>query len=93
MNQFNALRGDELTDPPREWNIQPPAAHFKFITSPPKTSPVISAIIMRLNNHKIDNVDVEVQPSKFPFESNSESVIDTDTFPINKLMMMRWTIF
>ena len=31
MNQFNALHGDKPKEPPREWNSQPPAAHFKSI--------------------------------------------------------------
>ena len=33
----------------------------------------------RINHNVIDNGDVEVHPSEFPFESNSESVPDTDT--------------
>ena len=32
-----------------------------------------------LNNQAIDNSDVEVHPSKFTFEFNSESVPDPDT--------------
>ena len=47
-------------EPPREWNIQPPAAHFKSRNSPPKTSPVISAIMGRMNHYAIDNGDVKV---------------------------------
>ena len=66
MNQFNNLHGYEPTDPPGEWNRKPPAAHFKYKTSPPKTSPVVSAIIGRLNHHVLDNGDVEVHPSDFP---------------------------
>ena len=82
MNQFNALHGDEPTDPPREFNSQPPAAHFKYRTSPPKTSPVISDIMGRLNHHAIYNGDVEVRPSEFLVEYNSEYVTDTDTTTI-----------
>ena len=63
MNQFNDLFGEEPTDPSREWNIQPPVAHFKSRTSPPKTSPVVSDIMGRLNHRAIDNGDVEVHPS------------------------------
>ena len=74
MNKFNSLHGDEPTDPPRDWNIQPLAAHFKSSTSPPKTNPVVSAIMGRLNHHAICNVDVEVYHSYFPFEYNSKSV-------------------
>ena len=36
----------------------------------------------RLNHHVLDNVDVEVHPSDFPFEYNPESVPDTDTTTI-----------
>ena len=67
MNKFNALRGNEPTKPPRERNSQPPPAHLKSRTSPPKTSPVVLAIMVRLNIHAIDNGDVEVHPSDFPF--------------------------
>ena len=58
MNQFNSLHGDEPTDPPRECNSHPPAYHFKYNTSLLKTSPVVSAITGRLNQHAIDNGDV-----------------------------------
>ena len=63
MNYFNALNGVEPNDPPREWNSQPPADHFKYITSPTKTIPVVSAIMGILNHHAIDNGDVELHPS------------------------------
>ena len=49
------------------------------MTSPPKTNPVISDTMGRLNHHAIDNGDVEVPTSEFPVESNSESVTDPDT--------------
>ena len=62
INQFNALHGDEPIDSPIEWNSQPPAANVKYRTSPPKTSPVVSVIMGRLNHHAIDNSDVEVHP-------------------------------
>ena len=32
INKLNALNGDEPTDPPREWNSQPPTSHFKYST-------------------------------------------------------------
>ena len=35
-----------------------------------------------INHHTIDNGDIEVHPSYFPVESNSESVLDLDTTPI-----------
>ena len=79
MNKFNALHGKELYDPPREWNIKPREVHFKFRTYPPKISPMVSAIMRRLNCHAIDNEYVEVHPSKFPVEYNSGSVTDPDT--------------
>ena len=82
MNQFNALNDDGPTETPREWKIQHPAAHLKSKTSTPKTSPVVSAIMGRLNHHTIANGDAEVPPSDFFFESNSESVPDTDTTSI-----------
>ena len=66
MNQFKAILGHEPIYPPREWNIQPPAAHFKYRTFPTTTSSVVSSSMERFNYHAIDNGDVEVQPSKFP---------------------------
>ena len=39
----------------------------------------------RINHHAIDNCDVEVQPSDFLFESNSEYVTDPDTTPIKSI--------
>ena len=85
MNQLNALHGDEAKDPPREWNSQPPAAHFKSWTSHSRTNPVVSAIMEILNNHATNNDDVEVHPSDFPFEYNYESVPDTDNTPIKSI--------
>ena len=85
MNQFNALNCEEPNDPPRDWNIQPPASHFKSRTSPPKTSPMVSAIMGVLNHRAIDNGDVEVHPSYFPVESNPEYVLDPDTTPIKSI--------
>ena len=38
-----------------------------------------------LNHRAIDNGDVEVHPSEFSVESNSESVSDPDTSPINSI--------
>ena len=51
----------------------------------PKTSPVVSAIMGRLNHHDIDNGDVEVHPSYFSAESNYETVLDPDTTPIKSM--------
>ena len=76
MDQFNTLHVEEPNEPTRECNIQPPAYHFKSTTSPPKTSPVVSDIMGRLNHNAIDNGDVAVHPSEFPDESNSESFPD-----------------
>ena len=62
MNQFNTLHGDEPTEPPGKRNIQPPEVHFKHRTYPSKTSPMILAIMGRLNKHAVDNGDIEVSP-------------------------------
>ena len=43
---------------------------------------MVSATTKRLNNHTIDNGDVEVHPSDFPFESNYKSVPYPDTILI-----------
>ena len=72
MNQFNALHGDEPKEPPREYNRQDPAAHFKSRTSPSRTNPMISAIMGELNHHATDNGDVKIPTSKFLVESNHE---------------------
>ena len=55
-------------------NSQPQVDNFKSRTSPTKNSPVVSAIMGIMNNHAIDNGDVDFHPSKFPAESNSEYV-------------------
>ena len=78
MDHVSPLHSDEPTDPTREWNSQPTEAHFKSSTSPPKTIPVVSAIMGRLNHHSIDNSDVDFHPSEFLAESNYESVPDHD---------------
>ena len=39
----------------------------------------------RINNHVIDNGDVEVYPSKFPVESNYEYVPYPDTTPTKSI--------
>ena len=85
MNQFNALHGEELNEPPREWNSHPLEDHFKYKTSPTNTRPMVLAILWRLNNHTIDNGDVEVHLSEFIVGFNSESVPDPDTIPIKSI--------
>ena len=85
MNKCNVLHDDKPTDTPRECNSQPPASHFKYVTSLPKTVLVVSAITGRLNHRAIDNGDVEVHPSEFTFESNYEYVPDTDTTLIKSI--------
>ena len=60
--QFKALYVNEPTDPPIEWSKQPPSAHFKFRNFPPKTSPVVSAIMGRINHHATNNGGVVVHP-------------------------------
>ena len=59
MNQLNSLNDYEPTDPPREWNIQLKEAHFKYRTSPTKSSTLISDIMGMLSHHSIDNGDFE----------------------------------
>ena len=85
MNESNALHCDKPTDKPRDCNSQPTTAHFKSRISTPKIIPMVSYIMRRLNNHAIDNGDVEVNPSEFPVESNSESVTYPDTTPIKSI--------
>ena len=75
MNQFNTLHGDEPKEPPREWNSQSPAAHFKSRSYPFRTNPVVSTIMGRLNHHAIDNGDIN---SDVPVKSNYDSVPDKD---------------
>ena len=79
MNQLNALYDDEPKEPPIEWNSQPPAAHFKYKSSPSRTNSVVSAIMGKLNHHAIDNGDIT---SDDPAESSYDSVPYPDTPPI-----------
>ena len=60
MYQINALHGDKLSETPREWNRKPPEVHFKLRNAATNTSPVVSAIMGRLNHHAVDNADVEL---------------------------------
>ena len=92
MNQFNALHGNEPTDPPRDWSSQPPEAHFKSRTSPPRTSPVVSDIMGRLNHRAIDNGDVEVQPSDFLLNITLNMFQIQTPLRSNQLMMMKWKV-
>ena len=46
---------------------------------------MISAILGRLNHHAIDNGDVEVHLSEYPFEYMNESILDTETTPIKSI--------
>ena len=84
MNQLNTLNDDEKNDTPREWNILPPAINVKSRTSPPKTSPVVSAIMGRLNYHYVDNDNAGVYPSEYPFEYTSSFV----PYPGNTLIKL-----
>ena len=85
MKHFNSLRGNEPTEPPRERNSQPTEVHFKYCTSPPKTSPVVWAIVGRINHRAVDNGYVEIYPSYYPFESTSDSVPDPYTTLIKSI--------
>ena len=62
MNQFKSINGDEPTDISREWNSQPLAVNFKSWISTSKNSPMILSIMGRLNNHGVDNGDIEIYP-------------------------------
>ena len=66
-------------------NSQLRAVHFKYRTSPPKTSPVVLAIMGRLHHHAIDNGDVEFHTSEYSFESTSKYVPHTDTTLIKSI--------
>ena len=59
MNQFNVLNGDEQKKT-RKLNIQPTEVHFKYRNSYEKHSTMVSTIMGIINNHKMDNGDVEV---------------------------------
>ena len=85
MNQLNTLHGDNPNDTPRGWNIQPLTVYLTFRNYPPNNSPVFLAIMGILNNHVVDNGDVEVYPSEYPFLSNSDSVPYPDTTPIKSI--------
>ena len=66
------------------------AANLQKLTSDPvhilpKTSPVVSAIMGRLNHHVVDNSCVEFHPSEFPSEYKSEYVLDPDTTLIKSI--------
>ena len=67
INQCKSLRVGEPTEPSTECNKQYQESHFKYRTSPPKTIPVDSAIMERINHHSIDNGVFDVHPSEFPF--------------------------
>ena len=73
INQFNLLHGDEQSETPIEWNIQPLSVSFKSLGPHPKTSPVVSAIMVIPNHRSVDNGDVEVYTSyyslEYPFDS------------------------
>ena len=55
------------------------------MTSLSNISPVLSAIMGRLNHHAIDNGDVKISTSEFSVEFKSESVTDPDTNPIEPI--------
>ena len=82
MNKCNAVHGDELTEPPRQWNSQPPSVHLKACSPHPNTSPGVLSIVGRLNYHAINNGDVEVYNSDFPLGYASDSVPDQYNTPI-----------
>ena len=82
MNQFNALNGDKQKEAPREWNSQPPAAHFKSSSSPSRKNTVVSAITGKLNHHVINNGDIT---SDVPVESRHGFVPDPEITHIKSI--------
>ena len=92
MNQFNDINGDKQNEPLREWNIKPPVANFKPRNYPYNTSPVVSAIMGRLNNHSIDNGDVKVHTNIFQLNlSLNQFQIHAPT-QLNQFMMIKLVI-
>ena len=85
MNQINTLHCNEPTEPPRYLNSQPLSVHIKYGTSTPFKIPMFLANMARLNNHVVDNGDVYLYPSEYPFISTSESVPYPDTTPIKSI--------
>ena len=85
MNQFNVLHGDKPKEPPREWNRQPPADHFKSRSSLSRTNSVISAIMDKLNHNSIDHGDVKITTTEVPVDSNYESFPDPYTTTIKSI--------
>ena len=92
MNQFNSFRGDAPTDPPRDWNSQPPAVHFKSCNFTLKNGPVVSAIVGGVNYCVIGNGDVEAHPLEYPFEYTSEYFDIHTPLQSNQYMMIKCTI-
>ena len=74
INWFNSIHYGEPTEPPIEWNSQPPSDNFKSHTHPTKNSPEFSDLMVRLNHHEVENGDAEVYTSYYELESTSESV-------------------
>ena len=74
--KFTSIYGEKTTETPIECNSQRPSVQFKYHTHTPKTSPVVYEITGRLNNHVIDNSDVNVYTSDYALESNYDSFLD-----------------
>ena len=92
MNQFNSIRGDVPTDPPREWNSPYPEYWFKSSISLPKTSPVLPAswgyliimpLIMMMLSFTLHSLPLNITLNLFQ--------ILTPLQP-SQLMIMKWTI-
>ena len=85
MNQFNELHGDKPDKPPSEWDNQTTPVDFKPLPSDPNTSPVVSNIMVRINNHAVDDVNVEVYPSYYLLEYPHESIPHPDNTLIKSI--------
>ena len=93
MNQFNTLHGEEPTEPPQDWNRQYPAAHLKYRTYPPKTNPLVSAIMGRLNHHAIGNGNVRFTLQSFQLNLTMHLFHIQTPLLSNQLMITKWTIY
>ena len=92
MNHFNALHDDEPNELPREWSIQPSAAHFKFMTSPSNTIPVVSDILSGLIIMPLIMVVLQFTLQIFHFNLILNQFHIHTSLRLDQLMMMKWII-
>ena len=92
MDYFNTINGDEPKELQREWNNQPPEAHFKSRSSPYRTNHVISAIIGKLNHRAMDNGDVKIPTSDVPVSLTMTQFQTHTPLQLNQFIMIKWII-